>query len=90
MALLQVEVLSVERVALSEEATLVRVPTLLGEISILPNHEPLVSILAAGTIEVRTKEGTVRLACGGGFIEVAHNKVAILSDHITPATPVTA
>ena len=87
MATLQVEVISVERVALSEdEVQVVRVPTLLGEISILPHHEPLVSILVPGVIEVRLRDRSVHLECGAGFVEVSNNAVAILAEQVKQIT----
>lgn len=46
-------------------------PTAVGEITILPHHRPLMSILSPGTAKITNIDGKVtELAITGGFLEV--------------------
>ena len=59
----------------------VTIPTTTGEITILPNHIPLVSILMPGELVIKKGGQTIALAVGGGMVEVRpHNEVYILAD----------
>lgn len=75
------EIVTPEKVVLKEEVLQVTVPTRNGEITVLPNHIPLVASLQPGVIEVKTKTGeTEIMSVSGGFIEVLKDKVVILAD----------
>jgi len=57
------------------------VPTTSGEITILPDHIPLVSVLQPGVIEVKRADNVVEImSVFGGFIEVLKDKIVILAD----------
>jgi len=57
------------------------VPTTSGEITILPDHIPLVSVLQPGVIEVKRADNVVEImSVSGGFIEVLKDKIVILAD----------
>ena len=52
-----------------------------GELTILPGHQPLVSILKPGMVTVRDESGTSFLASSTGFVEVrADGSVVLLAD----------
>lgn len=75
------EIVTPERVVLKELITQVTVPTRDGEITVLPKHIPLVSILKPGVIEVKKEDNTLEvMSVSGGFIEVLRDKVIILAD----------
>ncbi|MFA5184841.1 MAG: ATP synthase F1 subunit epsilon [Patescibacteria group bacterium] len=75
------EVVTPERVVWREEVLQVSVPTTTGEITVLPNHIPLVSILQPGVIEVKRLDDVREImSVSGGFIEVTKDKVVILAD----------
>ena len=75
------EVVTPERVVLKEDALQATVPTRVGEITVLPEHIPLVSILKAGVIEIKNKDGERSVvAVSGGFIDVQRHKIVILAD----------
>ncbi|MBU0598481.1 F0F1 ATP synthase subunit epsilon [Patescibacteria group bacterium] len=69
-----------ERIVFSDQIDEVVLPTAEGEIGILPNHIPLVSLLVPG--EIKIKRGTAEefMAVSGGFIEVRPDKVVVLAD----------
>ncbi len=63
----------------------VMIPTIDGEISVFPGHEPLVTVAAAGIVTVRFEKGhgvdhLEYYAIGGGIVEVTNVSVKILVD----------
>lgn len=55
--------------------------TEMGEITILPNHVPIVSLIKAGELRLKKSDGEVVMAVSGGFVEVrGKNEVVILAD----------
>jgi len=75
------ELVTPERVVLKEEVLQATVPTQSGEITILPDHIPLVSILSPGVIELKKMTGESEvISVSGGFVEVLKNKLVILAD----------
>jgi len=69
-----------ERVVFKDEVDSITLPTTTGEITVLPNHIPLVSVLAPGAIMVRKGDEVFHMAVSGGFIEVLSEKVVVLAD----------
>ena len=78
---MQVELVSPERILWSGEADMVIARTTDGEIAFLNNHAPFVGALGIGAVTVvETGGGRNAFAVHGGFVEVSHNRVTILSD----------
>ena len=77
---LQLEIVSPERRAYSDEVDMVTLPGIDGELGILPHHTRLISAL--GTGELRIKKGDVEqiLFISGGFVEVRADKVIVMAD----------
>ena len=70
-----------ERNLYRADVTQVTLPTADGEITVLANHIPLVSLLVPGVVHIVPKDGDERsLAVAGGFIEVVGNTVHVLAD----------
>lgn len=70
---------------INEKIYEVILPTVDGEISVFPDHEPLVSVAANGVIAVRRDKGhsdeqLEYFAITGGIIEIADNHVRVLVD----------
>ncbi len=81
MAALQVELVSPERVLYSGEAEMVIARTVGGgDIAFLPGHAPFVGTLDIATATIRTSGGDEVVAVHGGFVEVSHDTVTILSE----------
>jgi F-type H+-transporting ATPase subunit epsilon len=79
MALI-LEIVTPEARVYSETVDTVVIPTVDGEIGILPGHIPLVTQVGAGELRA-TKDGkTELLVVGGGFAQVTGTKVSILAD----------
>lgn len=79
--LIKFQIVTPERMVLEENILQVSVPTKEGEITVLPEHIPLVAGLLPGVVEIKTEKGeTEIMAVSGGFIEVKKDKVVILAD----------
>jgi F-type H+-transporting ATPase subunit epsilon len=77
----RIDVVTPDRVLLSDEAVSLVAPGVEGYLGILPNHAPLVTELATGELRYKNGEGDeVRLAVSGGFLQVADNRVTVLAD----------
>jgi F-type H+-transporting ATPase subunit epsilon len=78
---LHLELITPERVVYRQEVDKITLPTTLGEITILPNHIPLVATLVPGVASVTHDSIEEDVAVSGGFIVVQEgNKVNILAD----------
>lgn len=81
MAKLEVEIVTGERIILSEtDVDMVIAPGADGTLGILPKHAPLISTLAAGELRVKKGGREESIVVFGGFIEVTPEKVTILAD----------
>lgn len=79
--IIKFEVVTPERVVLRDDILQVTIPTKAGEITVLPDHIPLISILKPGIIEAKNKDGQRDVvAVSGGFIDVQRHKIVILAD----------
>ncbi len=75
------EIATPERVVLKEEIVQANIPTIEGEITVLPKHSPLVSVLKPGLVEIKKVDGSIDImSVSGGFVEVLLNKIIILAD----------
>lgn len=75
------EVATPERVVYKDTVDSLTLPTREGEITVLPQHIPLVSVLVPGAITVRKGKDESYMAVSGGFIEVQPgNRVVVLAD----------
>ncbi|MCX6797937.1 MAG: ATP synthase F1 subunit epsilon, partial [Candidatus Falkowbacteria bacterium] len=75
------EIVTPEKVVLKELILQATIPTASGEITVLPDHIPLVSILKSGVLEIKKEDGSIEvMSVSGGFIEVLHDKIVILAD----------
>ncbi|OGF23960.1 ATP synthase F1 subunit epsilon [Candidatus Falkowbacteria bacterium RIFCSPLOWO2_12_FULL_45_13] len=78
---IQFEIVTPKRVVLKDEILQITLPTRAGEITVLPNHIPLVSSLVPGVVHVKKKNGEDEvISISGGFLEVLKDKVVILAD----------
>jgi F-type H+-transporting ATPase subunit epsilon len=86
---LQIEIVTPERLLVSDEATEVQVPTISGYIGVLPGHAPLITELRSGEFSYRKPDGKVeRLAMHWGFAEVLPDKVTVLAERAERASDI--
>jgi len=75
------ELVSPEKILVSEDVDMVVVPGTEGYFGVLPGHAPLISSIRPGTIDVY--EGKViaeRIFVAGGFAEVTNKRCTVLAD----------
>lgn len=72
------EIITPQRVAFTEEVQAVYAPTSRGTIGVLAHHMNLFTALTEGEVKIVTPSREYFLAIGGGFMEVARDKVSIL------------
>ncbi len=83
---LKLKIITPERIVLEEMVDQVSLPTTLGEITILPDHIPLIANVASGDIVgCVNNEACFPMAVVGGFLEIKKNnegitEVAVLAD----------
>jgi len=71
--MLQLKIVSPEKVEFTGEVESVKVPGTMGSFEILTNHAPIISTLSKGVVEYAGKQ----LPVMGGFVEVQKNVVSI-------------
>lgn len=75
------QIISPERTVLTDVATdAVVVPVTDGSMGILYNHAPMVTNLRVGVLRYKQGGAYKRVAIGGGFLELSHNRITILAD----------
>jgi F-type H+-transporting ATPase subunit epsilon len=77
---LTLEIVTPEARVYSETVDTVVIPTVEGEVGILPGHIPLVAQVGAGELRATKGNVTQLLVIGGGFAQVSGDKVSILAD----------
>ncbi len=77
---IHVDIVSAEGEIFSGEAEIVFVPAKEGELGITPRHAPLLTLIKAGEVRVKTAEGETSVFVGGGALEVQPHKVTVLAD----------
>jgi F-type H+-transporting ATPase subunit epsilon len=81
------DLVSPERLLLSESAEMVTVPGSDGYFGVLYGHMPLISTLRPGMIDVKGGDkGDAKYFIRGGFAEVTTTKVTVLAEEAIPMT----
>jgi F-type H+-transporting ATPase subunit epsilon len=80
------ELVTPERMVLSEPVDMVVVPGVEGDFGVLPGHSLLISTIRPGTIAVYQGQSvTRRIFVVGGFAEVTPERCTVLADAAIPA-----
>ena len=77
---IRLELVTPERLVLSEEVDEVVLPGYEGEFGVLPGHTQYLAILNIGMLWYRKGSAVTRIALGGGFAEVNHDRVVVMAD----------
>ena len=79
---MQVTVISPEASKFDGEADAVDAPAFDGQVGILPNHAPFMTLLGEGTLTVRRAGTASRFSIRGGFMQVVDNRVRVVTEHV--------
>ena len=77
---LRLEIVTPEATVYSEDAEMVTLPGVVGQMGIYPQHVPLMTQMVPGEIIVRKDGHELFIASGEGLIEITGNSVSILTD----------
>ena len=77
---LTLELITPEKVALTEKADKVILPAFEGEMGVLPGHEAYMVQLAPGEVRVSLGSATKNLAISGGFAEILNDKISVFAE----------
>ena len=80
---LKVSVISPEATLFEGEAPSVTAPAFDGEVGILPQHAPMVTVLGTGVL--RIGDGSARFAVEGGFLQVVDDVVRVVTEKASRA-----
>src|SRR5258708_17594496 len=78
---LTLEIVTPEAKVYSDTIDSVVIPTVEGEIGILPGHIPLLTQVEHGELRVAKGPATQRLALGGGFVQIDGGTARALPGH---------
>lgn len=77
---INLQIITPEKIAYEGEAEQVTLPTIDGEITILANHIPLISIMKHGELIIKNESEEILMAVCNGFVEVKKNCITIMTD----------
>jgi F-type H+-transporting ATPase subunit epsilon len=83
---MQVTVISPEASMFDGNADAVVAPAFDGEVGILPDHAPFMTLLGQGTLTVRQGGTVKRFRVRGGFLQVVDNRVRVVAEHVQGET----
>ena len=75
---MKLRIITPKKKVLEEEIEAVTLPSIEGEITILPNHVSLFSLLKEGVVKIKYEKKEDFLAIGGGYVETNGEYVNIL------------
>ena len=86
------DIVSPERLLMSDEAEMVTVPGADGDFGVLAGHMPLISTLRPGVIAIQggSQNGDSRFFVLGGFAEVNPSKLIVLAEEAIPMAQIDA
>lgn len=90
MASFQFELVSPERLVLSEEVDQVDLPGTDGDFGVLANHSPFLSTLRAGVITVKRGSEVRKIFVRGGFADVNNSGLTVLAEKAIPVSDLKA
>ena len=78
MNTLRLKVITPRKIVIDKQVNSVSVPTADGEITILPHHAHLFSLLIEGIVKIKKDDNEDALAIGGGYLETNGETVTVL------------
>ncbi len=78
MNILHLKIITPKKVALEEDVLAVTVPSESGEITILPKHMGIFTLLVEGIIKIKKSSGEDFLSIGGGYLQTNGEELNIL------------
>ncbi|GGB47405.1 ATP synthase epsilon chain [Roseibium aquae] len=86
--LFKFELVSPERLLLSDEVLEVVVPGTSGEFGVLKNHSPFMSTIKPGILKVRKSSGWTEYFVRGGFADAGPGGLTVLAERAIPVAEI--
>jgi F-type H+-transporting ATPase subunit epsilon len=84
------ELVSPERLLVSEKVSEVVIPATLGEMTVLANHAPTMTTIKPGVVSVKLASGQVnKYVVFGGFADILPDSCTLLAESAVPANELT-
>lgn len=85
---LRVRVVSPEKIVFEGDAAAVVAPAWDGQVGILPNHAPMLTLVGAGELNIeRPGGGTDSFQVAGGVLKVERNQLTLLTEYAGTEPP---
>ncbi len=89
MATTLLEIVSPDRLLLSQPVDMAVIPAAEGEMGVMPGHSPMIVLLQGGTITLHEGgRATSKLYVSGGFAEITPERCTVLADEAIPVSEV--
>lgn len=85
MSKILLKIIAQDHLVSETEIDKISLQTVKGQITVLPNHIPLVAELKSGEAIVFNNDKQEILSIAGGFVEVGNNRVLVLADRVERA-----
>tara|TARA_Y100000991_G_scaffold67756_1_gene50588 strand:- start:387 stop:782 length:396 start_codon:yes stop_codon:yes gene_type:complete len=79
-ALFNFELVTPEKVLMSDSVSSVSVSGVEGDMTVLANHSPIATSLRPGYVDINTNGKTERFFLTGGFIQITPDEVVVLAE----------
>ena len=79
-ALMQLQIITPDRILCDEPVKMVEMRTAEGEIGVLPGHIPVTVMMVPGVAHITTAEGKRHIAVHDGFVEIQPDRVTIMAE----------
>lgn len=86
---LQFDLVSPERSLASLQASAVMIPGAEGDMTVMPDHAPVITTLRPGVLRVESASGTTEYLVTGGFAEIRAESTSVLAEKAIPVTEIT-
>jgi len=83
--MLKVSVISPERVLFEGEVSSVVAPAFDGDVGILPQHAPMMTLLGSGELRLGPGGSAGRFVVDGGFLQVFQDNVRVVTEKAAEA-----
>jgi F-type H+-transporting ATPase subunit epsilon len=80
---IRISVISPERVLFEGDVDSVVAPAFDGEVGILSQHAPMMTLLGRGTLRLAGSSGMRSFAVEGGFLQVVDDQVRVVTEKAT-------
>lgn len=77
---MRLNIVTPEKKIFENDVDSVSLPTLDGEITVLPHHLPLMTQIKPGELIIKHSGKTEYFVTGGGFVEITGTRVSVLTD----------